>query len=88
VTATVLAIPIAASTVGGITFLNVYDHLANDVYKQVEQGWRANPSHGEMREISRVAYDKARAEVESDGILLTYADRIEMNWLSLNPPCE
>jgi hypothetical protein len=84
VTATVLATPIAASTIGGITFLNVYNHLVNDVYKQVKRGWRANPSPHEMREISRVAYDKARAALEADGILLTYADRIEMNWLRMN----
>jgi hypothetical protein len=83
-TATVLGTPIAATTIGGITFLNVYNNLVNDVYKQVKRGWRANPSAYEMRVIGRVAYDEARAALEADGILLTYADRIEMDWLRAN----
>jgi len=83
-TATFLGTPIAASTIGGITFLNVYNHLMNDVYEQVRRGWRACPSPHEMREISRVAYSKARAALEADGILLTYADQIEMSRLRVN----
>jgi hypothetical protein len=54
------------------------------VYEQVRRGWRACPSPHEMREISRVAYSKARAALEADGILLTYADQIEMSRLRVN----
>lgn len=80
-TATILGTPIAASTIGGITFLNVYKKLVEDVYDQVKRGWRARPSSYEMREISRAAYDGAWAALESRGIILTHADRSEMNLL-------
>ena len=34
-TTTVLGTPIAASTVGGVTFLNVYKRVVDDVYDEV-----------------------------------------------------
>ncbi len=77
---TILGTPIAASTFGGITFLDVYKNLVDDVYKQVKRGLRPKPSPHEMREISRVAYDEAREALKSTGIL-TDDDQTEMDSL-------
>jgi uncharacterized protein (DUF697 family) len=80
-TTTVLGTPIAAATVGGVTFLNVYKRVVDDVYDEVKNGRRPKPSPQEMREISRVAYEMTRAILEEKNILMTDADRNEMDSL-------
>jgi hypothetical protein len=80
-TTTVLGTPIAAATVGGVTFLNVYKRVVDDVYDEVKSGRRPKPSSQEMREISRVAYEMTRAILEQKNILMTDADRNEMDSL-------
>lgn len=80
-TTTVLGTPIAASTVGGVTFLNVYKRVVDDVYNEVKSGRRPKPSPQDMREISRVAYEMTRAILEQKNILMTDADRNEMDSL-------
>jgi len=80
-TTAVLGTPIAASTVGGVTFLNVYKRVVDDVYDEVKSGRRPKPSPEEMREISRVAYEMTRAILEEKNILITDADRDEMDSL-------
>jgi len=80
-TTAVLGTPIAASTVGGVTFLNVYKRVVDDVYDEVKSGRRPKPSPQEMREISRVAYEMTRAILEEKNILMTDADRNEMDSL-------
>jgi hypothetical protein len=80
-TTTVLGTPIAASTVGGVTFLNVYKRVVDDVYDEVKSGRRPKPSPQDMREISRVAYEMTRAILEQKNILMTDADQNEMDSL-------
>jgi hypothetical protein len=77
----VLGIPIAAVTVGGITFINVYKHAVDDVYDQVKKNLRAKPSAQEMREIRRLAYETTQAVLIENNILITVADRNEMDSL-------
>jgi len=78
---TILGTPIAASTIGGITFRDVYKRLVDDVYDGVRKGLRSEPSPQEMREISSLAYEKAREALKDKRILLTAADRDEMDSL-------
>lgn len=64
-----LGTAISASTVGGITFVNLYNNLLNDAYKQAKHGMRAWPTRYELRQIADAAYRTARAELERKGIL-------------------
>lgn len=76
--AVVLGTTIAASTVGGITFVNIYNNLLNDVYRQAKRGLRGMPSLAERRQILDSAYRAARAELVRNGIL-TPANQAEMS---------
>jgi hypothetical protein len=76
--AVVLGTTIAASTVGGITFVNIYNNLLNDLYSQTKRGLRGAPSLAERRQILDSAYRAARAELVRSGIL-TPANQDEMS---------
>jgi hypothetical protein len=78
---TILGTPIAASTIGGITFRDVYKRLVDDVYDGVSKGLRSKPSPQEMREISSLAYEMATEALKEKQILLKAADRDEMDSL-------
>jgi hypothetical protein len=67
--AAVLGTTIAASTVGGITFLNIYNNLLDDVYSQAKRGLRGMPSAAERRQIADAAYRAAKAELERKHIM-------------------
>jgi len=78
--AVVLGTTIAASTVGGITFVNIYNNLLDDVYNQAKRGLRGMPSPAERRQVLDSAYRAARAELVRKGIL-TPAHQAEMSWI-------
>jgi ribosome maturation protein Sdo1 len=59
----------------------VYKRVVDDVYDEVKSGRRPKPSPQDMREISRVAYEMTRAILEQKNILMTDADRNEMDSL-------
>jgi hypothetical protein len=76
--AVVLGTTVAASTVGGITFVNIYNNLLNDLYSQAKRGLRGAPSLAERRQILDSAYRAARAELVRRGIL-TPVNQAEMS---------
>src|ERR1700745_1293654 len=67
--AVVFGTTIAASTVGGITFINIYNHLLDAFSKQAKGGLRGMPSTADRRQILDSAYRAARAELVRKRIL-------------------
>jgi hypothetical protein len=80
--AAVLGTTIAASTFGGVTFLNLYNNLLDDVYSQAKRGLRGMPSAAERRQIADAAYKAAKAELERKRIM-TPESQAEMSRIYL-----
>lgn len=76
--AVVLGTTISASTLGGITFVNLYNNLLNDAYKQAKHSARGTPTRDELRQIADAAYRAARAELARRG-RLTSADDADIS---------
>jgi hypothetical protein len=75
--ATLLATTIAASTVGGAMFLNVFNHTIDDIYEAVRRGFRRAPTRRELHDITQTIYRNTRLELSRKGIL-THADDKDM----------
>jgi len=73
---------ITASTLGGATFLNVYNNTLDDLYKNLKRRWKRVPTPGERQEVLAAAYRNTRQELSSRGIL-SHADKREMRRIYL-----
>jgi hypothetical protein len=78
----ILALPVAATTIGGVTFLNVYHEMTNDAYSAVKEGFkRLLLSPQEKRQVLDSAYSETQRRLRAKGIFITEATMREANKL-------
>ncbi|MHC3470334.1 hypothetical protein ACYF6T_16645 [Streptomyces sp. 7R007] len=78
----ILAVKVAATTVAGVTFLNLYRRATDDAYDVVKRRFgRTWLSPNEKREILDSAYTAAKNDLQARGIFISEQTMREANSL-------